>query len=140
MANLELERVLDEWARAWSAHDIEGLVALFTDDCVYEDVALEAVSQGKAELRAFAEQTFATIPDFKLQLMSRFACGNWGAVEWTMSGTQKVDIPGVPATGKSFSSLRAVTIVEFHAGKIRRNTDYWDLATAMRQTGVLPAA
>jgi steroid delta-isomerase-like uncharacterized protein len=92
-----------------------------------------------AELRAFAEQTFAIIPDFKLQLTSRFAGGEWGAMEWEMSGTQKIDIPGMPATGKSFSSLRAVTIVEFRAGKIARNTDYWDAATAMRQTGALPA-
>lgn len=140
MANQELERVLDEWAKAWSAHDIERLVALFTDDCVYEDVALQAVNRGKAELRTFVEQTFATIPDFSLDLTSRFASGDRGAIEWTMSGTQQVDIPGVPATGKSFSSLRAVTIVEFRGGRIHRNTDYWDLANVMRQTGVLPAS
>jgi predicted ester cyclase len=71
-----------------------------------------------SELQSFAEQTFATIPDFRLQLTSRFASGDRGAIEWTMSGTQKVHIPGLPATGKSFSALRAVTIVEFRAGKI----------------------
>jgi len=58
-----------------------------------------------------------------------------------MSGMPKVGHPHLgPATGKSFSSLRAVTIAEFRDGKIRRNSDYWDGATAMSQTGVLPAA
>lgn len=139
MSDPNLERVLDEWGRAWAAHDIDRLVSLFTDDAVYEDIALSAVSRGKAELRAFAEQTFAVIPDFRLDVVSRFACGGHGAIEWTMSGTQAFDIPGFPATGKSFSSLRAVTIVEFRDGKISRNSDYWDGAGAMRQTGALPA-
>jgi len=40
MANTDLERVLDEWAKSWATHDTERLVALFTDDCVYEDVTL----------------------------------------------------------------------------------------------------
>ena len=140
MADTDLERVLDEWAKAWAAHDAERLVALFTDDCMYEDVTLGEVNRGKAELRAFAAQTFAGVPDFKIELTSRFVGGDRGAIEWVMSGTPKVDHPHMPATGKSFSSLRAVTIIEFRDGKIRRNSDYWDAATAMRQTGVLPPA
>ena len=37
MADPNLEHVLDEWANAWSAHETERLVALFTDDdCLYE--------------------------------------------------------------------------------------------------------
>jgi steroid delta-isomerase-like uncharacterized protein len=139
MANAEQERMLDEWAKAWSAHDTEGLVALFTDDCLYEDVTMGVVNHGKEELRSFANQTFVLIPDFKLQLTSRFVGGDWGVIEWVTSGTPTGDVLGMPATGKSFSSLRAVTVVEFRAGKIHRNSDYWDFATAMRQMGQLPA-
>lgn len=138
MSDTDLERILDQWAKAWTTHHTEDLVALFTDDCLYEDVALGAVSRGKVELRDFVEQTFAILPDFKLQLTSRFACGNRGAMEWVMSGTQAFAVPGFPSAGQSFSSLRAVTIVEFRDGKIHRNTDYWDGAAVLRQTGALP--
>jgi len=43
-----------------------------------------------------------------------------------MSGTHKGDFPGVPATGKRFSSIRGATILELKAGKICRESDYWD--------------
>jgi hypothetical protein len=37
-----------------------------------------------------------------------------------MSGTHKRDFPGMPATGKRFSSIRGSTILELKAGKISR--------------------
>lgn len=139
MSDPHLEGVLDEWAAAWKSHDIERLLRLFTDDCVYEDVALGAVSRGHEELRAFAAQTFAILPDFDLRVTSQFICGSGAAIEWVMSGTQAFAVPGFPAEGKGFSGLRAATIVQFRDGKIQRNTDYWDGAAVLRQTGVLPA-
>src|SRR5215831_16429565 len=135
----EVERVLDDWATAWSSHDTAKMLALFTDDCVYEDVTLGVVNHGKEELRAFADGTFAATPDFKVELTARFVAGNWAAMEWVMSGTHKGDFPGLPATGKRFSAVRGATVLELQGSKIRRNSDYWDAATFMRQVGLLPS-
>ena len=137
MATSEAERILDDWAIAWSSHDTEKVLALFTDDCVYEDVAFGVINHSKAELRTFADGTFAAIPDFKVTLITRFVAGNCGAMEWAMSGTHKGDFPALPGTGKRFSSVRGVTVVELQGGKIRRCSDYWDAATMMRQVGLL---
>ena len=117
MVTSKMEKILDDWATAWSSHDPERVIALFTDDCVYEDVTFGAVNRGKAELRAFANGTFAAVPDFKVSLVTQFVAGNRGAMEWTMSGTHKGDFPGLPATGKLFSSIRGATIVELKEGK-----------------------
>lgn len=133
----DVERALDQWAIAWSSHDTEKVLALFTEDCVYEDVTFGVVNHGRAELRAFANGVFAGIPDFKVELTARFVAGPSAGMEWVMSGTHKGDFPGMPATGKHFS-IRGVTIVELREGKIRRNSDYWDAATVMRQVGLLP--
>ena len=46
---------------------------------------------------------------------------------------------GIPATGKRFSSVRGSTILELEGGEIRRESDYWDAATFMRQVGLLPS-
>jgi predicted ester cyclase len=54
-----------------------------------------------------------------------------------MSGTHKGDLPEMPATGKRFSSVRDSIILELKAGKIRRESDYWDAATFMKQVGLL---
>lgn len=136
MATSDAERVLDDWATAWSSHNTGQVLSLFTDDCVYEDVTFNVVNRGKEQLRAFADGVFAGIPDFKIELTAKFTAGTWAGMEWVMSGTHKGDFPGMPATGKHFST-RGVTILETRAGKIRRNSDYWDAASVMRQVGLL---
>ena len=138
MATSDLERILDDWATAWSSHKPDKVLALFTDDCVLEDVPFGVVTHGKDQLRAFAEGAFAAVPDFRFELTTRFVAGSRAGMEWVMSGTHKGDLPGLPATGKSFSGIRGATIIELQGGKIRRNSDYWDSATFMRQVGLLP--
>src|SRR4030095_5834181 len=103
MATSSLDRMFEDWAAAWSLHDVEKLLSLCTDDCVYEDVTMGAVNRGKAEVKAFADAVFAAFPDFKIQLMSGFTADTWAGAEWTMSGTHRGDLPGLPATGKTFS-------------------------------------
>ena len=128
-------------ARAWSSsNDSERLLALFTDDCIFEGVTFSVATQGKEELRGFVNRAFAVVPDFKYELRSWFAEGQWAVIEWVMSGTHKGDFPGMPATGKRFSSIRGSTTLELKAGKISRESDYWDAATFMRQVGLPPLA
>jgi steroid delta-isomerase-like uncharacterized protein len=142
MATSDLERLLDDWATAWSSNDSndpERVLALFADDCVFEDVTFGVVARGKEELRSFANRAFAAVPDFQYELTGRFATSQWAALEWVMSGTHQGDFPGIPATGKRFSAVRGSTILELEAGRIRRESDYWDAATLMKQLGVLPS-
>jgi steroid delta-isomerase-like uncharacterized protein len=136
MAGPGVEAVLEEWAAAWSSHDTERLLALFTDDIVYEDVTFGVVTHGKKELRSFAEGAFAAAPDILFKLTNRFISATCAGMEWEMSGTHKGEFPGLPPTGKRFS-VRGATIIELLASKIRRNSDYWDSATFMRQVGLL---
>jgi steroid delta-isomerase-like uncharacterized protein len=132
-----LERVLDQWAVSWSSGDVDKLLPLFTDDVRYEDVTLGDVYQGKPALRDFAATTFGAYADLKIELKSRLvaADGRSGAMEWISRGRQTKDLPGLPATNKTFE-VRGATVVEFTDGKISRNSDYWDLATYMKQVGL----
>ena len=141
-ATSDMERLLDEWAIAWSSSansDPERVLALFADDGMYEDVTSGAVVRGKKELRRYLTGAFATIPDFTFDVLRRFAAGPWVTIEWTMSGTPAGDWAGMPATGRRFSSVRGTSILELEAGKIRRQSDYWDAATVMRQVGLVPS-
>ena len=129
--------ILQELATAWSAHDVEKIVSLCTDDCVYEDVTMGAVNRGTSELRRFADAVFGAFPDFRMELTSAFVAGDLAGLEWTMSGTHRGDLPGLPATGKQFS-LRGSSICELRDGKIQRNSDYWDMVTFLKQIGLMP--
>ena len=137
MATASLERMFDDWALAWTSNDPELVLALFVDDCLFEDVTFGVVAHGKEELRSFANRAFAAIPDFKYRLTGRFATEEWGVIEWVMSGTHTGDLPGIPATGRRFSSVRGTTVLELEAGKIRRESDYWDAATFMKEVGLM---
>ena len=126
--------IIDQWATAWSSHDVDRVLRLFTDNCTYEDVPIGVVNRGKDALRVFAEFFFSVAPDFKIEVARRFEIEGWAAGEWTMFGTQKGDMPNLPATGKLFS-IRGVTILELEGEKISRCSDYWDMAAFLKQLG-----
>jgi len=94
LAEKEDVMVTDHWAAAWSSHNTEKLLTLFTDDCVYEDVTFGVVNRGKKEFRWFADGVFAGVPDFKIEVTAQFASGRWASMEWVMSGTHKGTSPG----------------------------------------------
>src|ERR1700746_2265429 len=88
-------------------------------------------------LRDFATAVFGAFEDLKFELKSRVVAsdGKSGAMEWTWRGRQTKDLPGLPATNKPFE-VRGATVVEFADGRISRDSDYWDLATYMKQVGL----
>jgi steroid delta-isomerase-like uncharacterized protein len=97
------------------------VLALFTDDCVFEDVTFDLVARGKQELRSFVTRAFTAVPDFKYDLQSRLITQGWAAIEWVMSGTHQGDFPGLPATGKRFSSVRGTSILQLEAARSTAN-------------------
>ena len=124
----------EKWVAAWNAHNPDKMLSLFTDDVLYEDVAFGEVSHGSAELRKFSASEFEGTPDLELKLLRSDIHNGHGTIEWMFTGTDK----GVFKTGKKFS-VRGVSVIEMRDGKISRNLDFYDVATIMRQVGVLPA-
>ena len=88
----------------WSAHDADGLVALFTDDLTYEDKALGRVHHRPAELRAFVQETVGGFPDVTFEMRSSFATETYGGAEWVTRGTHSGDLPRLPATSRPISA------------------------------------
>lgn len=128
--------LVESLVAAWNSHDAERILALFTDDLVYEDVTFGAVCHGREETRQFFNDAFGSFPDVRFELTAVVMDKEVGAFEWTMSGTHAGDMPGLPATGKSFR-VRGASFFERAGEKLRRNRDYWDFATMLRQLGVL---
>ena len=123
---------LSGYAEAWSTHDVERIAGYFTEDAVYEDVALGEVNRGKSAIKRFAESTFAALPGFAIKQKSLVVGDGSAAMEWIMTGTDR-------ATERRFS-VRGVSIMELEGGKIRRNSDYWNMADFQRQTGPTTAS
>jgi steroid delta-isomerase-like uncharacterized protein len=130
----EQKRTIGNWAKLWSAHDMQRLLQLFTDDAVYEDVTMGEVSRGAAAIKTFGEGFLVGFPDVTFELRSSFANGVNGGAEWMMRGTHTGNLPNMPATGKRVE-VRGASIFEFTGDKIRRCSDYWDMATFLKQLG-----
>ncbi len=126
--------LIEAWATSWSSGSMEQFLALFTDDCHYEDVTVQYVNEGRAALQDFAQKVWTAVPDYKMVLTRCFTAGDSGAAEWIATGIHQQDFPGLPATGNQFQ-VRGASLFEFRAGKIHRVADYWDLLSS----GLLPA-
>jgi len=116
------KNILTEFVKAVSLKDVNRLASLFTEDCVYEDVALGGIMHGREEVKAGYSEIFSKFPDFILEIRSFFVSEDAVTSEWVMMGTSK--------TGQHFST-RGVTIDILHKGKICENRDYYDPAAIL---------
>jgi steroid delta-isomerase-like uncharacterized protein len=127
--------IAESWIAAWNSHDPAKWATSFTSDIYYEDVTFGEISRGSAEAKKFAISFFTDVPDLKLDLVEANIEGNHGSIQWILSGTDK----GIFKTGKPFK-VRGVSIITIANGKISRSIDYYNLATIMKDVGVLPAS
>ena len=120
------ERLIVDWARLMSAHELGALLQLFTDD------AVSSVNRGREAIHTFAAHFVQAFPDVTVELSSTFATPTHGAAEWVIRGTQRGDLPNIPAQGKRME-VRGASIMEFAEGKVRRVSDYWDRTVFVAQ-------
>ncbi|MBO0691124.1 MAG: SgcJ/EcaC family oxidoreductase [Candidatus Dormibacteraeota bacterium] len=126
---------------AWNRHDGEAVASFFTEDGVYADHTLGARAEGREAIEAFVKDVEETASsDFKIEILDSFEAGDRYAAVGTFGGThdRASSSPPMQATGKQFS-VRFVSIGRLEGGKIKENTDYWNLAEMLTQIGLMPA-
>jgi steroid delta-isomerase-like uncharacterized protein len=130
-----------QWVRdedaAWASRDVERILSLYAENCVYEDLAAGKYSKGRTQIRAYLEEAFRGIPDFRVELKSFFGSADRVCSEGVMRGTHTGSIVGLPApTGKAFAVPYA-HVCQLRDGKAVRITDYYDMVSMLRQLGLL---
>lgn len=100
---------LERFADAWNRHDLDVLMEMMTDDCVFQASAGPEVngrrSVGKEAVRAAYAAVFHTFSDAHWADARHFVTGNRAVSEWTFTGTQK-DGTRVEVTGCDLFTLR----------------------------------
>lgn len=130
---------------AISSGDADAWLSCYATDAVSEDIPLQSVWKGKAGLEDGVRSWLEAIPDTRMEVRSLHANDHFGSLEWTMSGTLRGAVDGLPpeiaalAEGKQFS-MHGATLYQFSTdGRIQREALYWDLAGVLAQLGVLPS-
>ena len=107
-------KLLDRFADAWNRHDLDALMSMMADDCVFQASAGADVdgqrSEGQQAVRAAFAAVFETFPDAHWANARHFIAGDRAVSEWTFTGTQK-DGRRVAVTGCDLFTLRDGKIV-----------------------------
>jgi ketosteroid isomerase-like protein len=124
-ADADVLKMLDAFAAAWNRHDVDGLMACMTPDCVFEAAAGKEVAGTRhvgsdAVRRAYAV-VFDMYADGRWNHPRHFVAGDRAVSEWTFTGTAK-DGTKVEVNGCDIFTLRG--------GKIALKNSYRKQRTA----------
>jgi ketosteroid isomerase-like protein len=116
--------MLREIAAAFDRHDLDGIMAYFADDAVFEGPrGPHPWGQrfvGHDAVRAAFADRFAGIPDIRYQQDEHFVDGDRGASEWTLSGT---------ATDGRRIEVRGCDLWTLRGDRIVKKDSYWKIVT-----------
>lgn len=134
----EVRALIARYNRAWADHDVEAIVALHTDDSVFENHTSGGKGTGKAEIRRIVEGVFATFPDIAFTARREYYGDDFAAIEWTATATFNFPIVRQGATlhptGERLT-WNGVDIIPVAGGKVARKDVYVDSLSYLRQIG-----
>ncbi len=108
-----MTNLLDAFADAWNRHDVDALMSMMTDDCIFEASAGNAVDgerhEGQRGVRAAFAAVFEQFPDAHWADARHFVAGDRGVSEWTFTGTSK---------GGKWVEVTGCDLFTFRNGKI----------------------
>jgi steroid delta-isomerase-like uncharacterized protein len=112
----ELERLLVRHIEAWNRHDLEDLMSMFADDCVFESSGGDEVCghryQGQGEVRAAFAEVLASMPDANWgDGRHRVIAPDYAVSEWTLTGTLS-DGRRLEVNGCDFLTVRHGEIIK----------------------------
>lgn len=124
--------IVEAYLRAWNRHDSVALDSLLAPDGIHEDIAQDFRGNGSAETVKFMRQHVASQPDFKWLVTNSIDDGRQVALEWTWTSTYTgPDMTGKQVTNRRLSG-RGASFAEVEKGKVKRFTDYFDMASFFR--------
>jgi len=98
-----VQRLLVEHTEAWNSHDVDRLMALFTDDCEFQASGGPDFDgrrfEGRAEVKAAFADVLDSMPDANWGDGRHFVISdNYGVSEWRLTGTlqngETIDVLG----------------------------------------------
>lgn len=122
----------------FNTHDPAAAAAHFSANAELRDVAVARLAIGPAQIAALYARHFAAIPDSHVRVDRMVAEGGTVVVEWTLSGTHRGRLLGIPPTGRVIC-VTGVSLLRYRGDAVAADTRVWDFAGLLRQIGLLPS-
>lgn len=113
-ATLDVVRRFNE---AFGRHDVDGVMALMTDDCIFENTRPAPDGErhvGQAVVRAFWESFFTRMPQARFDAEDTFAAGDRCVVRWVYHWVRD----GQPG------HVRGIDVFRVRGGKVSEKLSY----------------
>lgn len=119
MAKIESSmRVVMEFNEAFNRHDVDGMMKLMTDDCVFENTEPSpdgTVYSGKEVVTKFWRDFFNESPHAHIEIEEIFGMGNRCVMRWRYEWTDAAGVKG---------HVRGVDIFQVREGLISEKFSY----------------
>ena len=138
-ASLRVEVIANLYSDAWNRHDVDAILALHTDDAVFENHTSGGTAVGKPQIRELIDSVFATFPDLRFVTRRAYFGVEVAVVEWTATATHSKPIARgnrtFPPTGNTLA-WDGMDVMPLRDGLIARKDVYADSVSFLRQLGV----
>ncbi len=125
--------IIDRHFAAENAHDIEGTLATYTDDIVWDDVTHPLCPvHGKEAAGSIYAGIIDAIPDVHLESVRRFNSGDVVVDESVLTGHVHGEWAGVDGGGAPVR-VRVLHVFDIRDGLIARENTWFDASAVMRQ-------
>jgi steroid delta-isomerase-like uncharacterized protein len=135
----ELQEFIDRYNAAWNDHDVEAIVAMHTDDSVFENHTTGDVNVGREAIGSAVGGIFTVFPDLTFETRRQYLRDDLVVQEWTARGTHlgKMTRAGleVEPTGRQVE-YRGMDVIPISDGRVARKDVYSDGVTLLRQLGL----
>ena len=128
-----MRELVDGHMAAENLGDIDGAVAVYTDDVVHDVVGFpDSPAQGKDAARNFYAYLTANFRSENWDVLRQFFADDAMILEQLMTGTVIGSLLGLPGNGRRIS-FRMMHVFEFRDGLISRENIWLDAAAVVDQ-------
>ena len=121
----------------WSRGDLSLCDELVAPDWVLHQPSAPDPGRGPEGYRAWVTGLRAAFPDLELRVEEQFCLGDRVATRWTVQGTHRGELRGIPPTGKVVE-WTAMSIKRFVEGQVAETWICTDGLSLLQQVGALP--
>jgi len=122
------EELAGKYHAAWTALDVEAIVALHSDDSVFHLHGVSEAATGRISIKQTITALLRIVPDLHFEAKRAYLGPNHIVLEYDMSGT----------VGESRFVCDGADVIAVADGLVVRKDTYLDLAAYQRQVGPLP--
>ena len=139
MDGAELQDFINRYNDAWNAHYVDAIVAMHTEDSIFENHVTGDVNVGREQIGVAIRGIFSVFPDLSFEGRRQYIREDLVVQEWTARGTHEGTMTRrgdkVEPTGRTVE-YKGMDVIPIRDGLVARKDVYSDGVTLLRQLGL----